>query len=158
MSVDSNNIGKCPYCGSEVVLKDADYVYHSKKAKDYPKVWVCSNYPECDAYVGCHKGTDVPMGRLANLRLRTLKIEAHKQFDVIWKSRAMTRRTAYYWLAKHLGINIKDCHIGMFDIKECQRVIHLCKSFRCKRVDDYRKEHHINKGILTRGYKTKNNK
>lgn len=72
---------RCPYCGAEVVLKDATYIYHISQAKSWGKVWVCSNYPKCDAYVGCHKGTSIPLGRLANERLRTLKAEAHRQFD-----------------------------------------------------------------------------
>ena len=73
---------KCPYCGSDVMLKDATFIYHRSQAKRWGKVWVCKNYPKCDAYVGCHEGTTLPLGRPANARLRTLKAEAHKQFDV----------------------------------------------------------------------------
>lgn len=52
---------KCPYCGATMVLRDAPYVYPTtKKAKDWGSVWVCENYPKCDTYVGCHKGTTIP--------------------------------------------------------------------------------------------------
>ena len=72
---------KCPYCGAEVLLKDADFIYHTAKSRHWGKVWVCSNFPKCNSYVGCHQGTSLPLGRLANERLRTLKMEAHKQFE-----------------------------------------------------------------------------
>ena len=62
---------KCPYCGAPVLLKDSNYVYHNNK--NYGKMWVCSNYPECDAYVGCHPGTTIPLGRLADSALRKAK-------------------------------------------------------------------------------------
>ena len=120
-------MSRCPYCGAEVVLKEAYEVYGTERSKKYPKMWVCSNFPKCDAYVGCHEGTDIPMGRLANARLRTLKMEAHKQVDVLWKSGLMSRREAYRWLADMMNMELDDCHIGMFDIKRCQQVIHLCR-------------------------------
>ena len=94
---------RCPYCGGSVKLVSASVVYHSNKYGN-SKVWVCENYPKCDAYVGCHPGTEIPLGRLANAKLRALKVEAHKQFDPIWKSGLMTRREAYKWLADMLHI------------------------------------------------------
>lgn len=147
---------KCPYCGAEVVLRDASYIYSSNKSKEYGKFWVCSNYPKCNSYVGCHKDTDTPLGRLANPRLRCLKMEAHKQFDPLWKSELMTRRQAYKWLSEQLNIPVEKCHIGMFDVKECQKVIHLCRKFEDHLVVKYRKEHYGNRPILTRGYKHNN--
>lgn len=133
----------CPYCGAKVVIKDISFVYHKdktlRKVKG-EKVWVCSNYPKCDSYVKCHNGTDIPMGRLSNARLRSLKMEAHKQFDVIWKSGFTSRENAYIWLAEKLGISLHDCHIGMFDIKMCQRVIHICKELDNEYINKYRKK------------------
>lgn len=134
---------KCPYCGANVVLKDATFIYHSNKAKSYGKLWVCSNYPKCDAYVGCHDHTEIPLGRLANPRLRSLKKEAHRQFDPIWKSGLMSRREAYKWLSDMLKINLEDCHIGMFDIKECQKVIHICSKQNNPQIVEYRDKHFI---------------
>ena len=54
-------MGKCPYCGAEVELKSAYEVYHTVNSRDWGNLWVCSNYPRCDAYVGCHKNTDIPL-------------------------------------------------------------------------------------------------
>lgn len=145
---------KCPYCGAEVVLTDAINIYHCRKSEDWGKVWVCSNYPECDAYVGCHKGTDIPLGRLANARLRTLKAEAHKQFDPLWRSGLMSRKEAYKWLADMLGIPLEDCHIGLFDVRVCQKVIHLCRKQHNPVIDHYRNRH--KKPTFTRGYNYRN--
>ena len=145
-------MGKCPYCGADLELKDASYIYHSGKSKQWGKVWVCSNYPKCDAYVGCHEGTTLPLGRPANARLRTLKAEAHKQFDPIWKSGLMNRREAYKWLASMLDIPLDECHIGMFDVKMCQKVIQLCKKQDNKVINEYRKKEYKKQPVLTRGY------
>ena len=117
---------KCPYCGSDVVLKEASII--SKKFAKYNEhIWMCSNYPECNSYVGCYPNTTTPRGRLANPRLRTLKKEAHKQFDKKWREGDMTREEAYIWLANNLHISLKDCHIGMFDVQMCKKVISLCE-------------------------------
>lgn len=132
---------KCPYCGSEVLIKDTSFVYHKKKTLKKTKgekVWVCSKFPQCDSYVRCFKGTDIPMGRVSNARLRTLKIEAHKQFDSIWKSNLTSRENAYIWLANKLGIEVYECHIGMFDIKQCQEVIRLCRGLDNELINKYR--------------------
>lgn len=146
---------KCPYCGSTVVLRDADFIYHSAKSRKWGKMWVCSKFPRCNSYVGCHRGTTLPLGRLANERLRTLKTEAHKQFDPIWKSGLMTRKEAYKWLADMLSIPYEECHIGMFDIKMCQRVIHLCKEQDNQVLNEFREKHYgvkEERPVFSRGY------
>ena len=146
---------RCPYCGAEVKLKDADFIYHTAKSRKWGKVWVCSNFPKCNSYVGCHEGTTLPLGRLANERLRTLKMEAHKQFDPIWKSGLMSRKEAYKWLADMLKIPVDECHIGMFDIKMCQKVIHLCREQNNPVITAYREKAYGYSGarpVFTRGY------
>lgn len=146
-------MNKCPYCGAIVELKDATYIYHKSQAKSWGKMWVCSNYPKCNSYVGCHKGTTLPLGRLANERLRTLKMEAHKQFDPIWKSGLLSRKEAYKWLADMLDIPQDECHIGMFDIKMCQKVIHLCRQQNNPIINSFREKEGIrSNNIFTRGY------
>lgn len=34
------------------------YIYKDKAREDY--LYVCSNYPECNSYVGVHAGTMIP--------------------------------------------------------------------------------------------------
>ncbi len=115
---------KCPYCGSDVVKRDSSLIY----GRSYGVAWVCSRFPECDAYVGCHKGSDRPLGRLANKTLRRRKNEAHAAFDPLWKSGQMSRNEAYHWLAGRLGIPKEECHIGMFDERRCELVVQVCEA------------------------------
>lgn len=116
----------CPYCNSPVKITDSKKVY---SGKSYGMIYLCSSYPICDAYVGVHKDTNEPLGRLANKELRKWKQKAHYAFDPLWKEqKANTRPGAYRWLAKQLGISFEDCHIGMFDIKQCKDVISICQS------------------------------
>ena len=110
----------CPYCGYEAQFVDSIAVYR----KSYGMIYLC--WP-CDARVGVHKGTDKPLGRLANAELRKAKIAAHSAFDPMWRNATKSRRSAYKWLAEQLGIEGKDCHIGMFDVDMCQKVIEVTK-------------------------------
>lgn len=84
----------------------------------------------CDAHVGCHGGTTTPLGRLANAELRKHKMMAHKAFDPIWREHGFTRKGAYKTLAQRLGIKTEDCHIGMFDVDMCKRVIIESKALK----------------------------
>jgi ssDNA-binding Zn-finger/Zn-ribbon topoisomerase 1 len=116
----------CPYCGKEVVLKDSSIIY----GRSYGNVWICSNWPKCDAYVGCHKNSDKPLGRLANKELRFWKKQAHDKFDKLWHSGNITRSGAYVWLSRRLSMPINQCHIGMFDIDQCKAVCEAVKGFK----------------------------
>lgn len=123
----------CPHCKSSALfLTSSEAVYNGR---DFGPVWVC--WP-CEAWVGCHRGTSRPLGRLANKELRLAKREAHNAFDPLWmnlreaypdlpmpsrKHKGVARTRAYAWLAGQLGIDRRDCHIGMFDVEQCRRTI-----------------------------------
>jgi ssDNA-binding Zn-finger/Zn-ribbon topoisomerase 1 len=115
----------CPYCGAKAKLVDSIAIY---KTRSYGMLYVCTNYPNCDAYVGCHPNTIQPLGRLADHNLRIRKHNAHSIFDTLWKGnkRIMTRTKAYEWLSSELNIPIEECHIGMFDITQCKKVVEVC--------------------------------
>lgn len=129
----------CPYCSKPAVLVGGDVIYPHRLDLESLKFWNCS---PCRAYVGCHKkgawvrdgkkkvmsdGT-IPLGRLANADLRKAKSAAHLAFDPLWKNGERTRNQAYDWLAKKLGIQIKECHIGQFDLDTCNKVVGFCKN------------------------------
>lgn len=150
---------KCPYCGADAKLVPASTVH--KINNDKEKVWICSNYPKCDSYVGCHSGTEIPLGRLANEKLRQLKIKAHREFDVLWKSGIMTRHEAYEWLASMLHMEVSECHIGKFSPEMCNRVIKICHRQDNSELRKYRLEHfgyEQDKPVFTRGYSDRKNK
>lgn len=112
---------RCPYCGSTVVYRSADGIYrdNSKGAMLY----VCTNYPECDAYVRVHAGTNIPVGSLANHELRTLRRTAHHYFDQLHQSGYMSKQDAYQWLADIISAPLSEAHIGHLGEYYCKRVI-----------------------------------
>jgi hypothetical protein len=114
-------------CGQMAIYRlRSDHLYR----RDYGPVWECA---PCQAWVGCHPDGK-PLGRLANASLRRAKQAAHAAFDPKWHaiqreeqcSKSRARGVAYKWLADHLGIDVRDCHIGMFDEVQCQRVVEIC--------------------------------
>lgn len=117
-------IPECPYCGKASKLASSKEVYGGR---DYGPIYLCKCVPGW-AYVGCHKGTEHAKGRLADAELRRAKIAAHGAFDPIWKNKAhgVSRSQAYKALAAALEIEPKHCHIGMFDVEQCQRVVEVC--------------------------------
>jgi hypothetical protein len=108
----------CPYCGRTAEYVDSKVVY----GRSYGMIYLCR---PCNAYVGVHKGTDVPLGRIADSALRKWKNAAHAAFDPLWQSGKYTRHGAYAWLSKQLGISRKKTHIGKFDIDLCKRTVEL---------------------------------
>lgn len=101
-------------------------------------IYICK---PCNAYVGVHKGTDKAFGRLANEELRGAKILAHFYFDQIARTSLINkiwreyipgftnRNKAYLWLSRQLNIPIEQCHIGMFDVEQCNRVAEICLQY-----------------------------
>lgn len=128
---------QCDYCGQPAQLVGGDAIYPHRPDLFRKKFWSCAR---CDAYVGCHPkagkngrgglgdGT-VPLGRLADRQLRRAKSSAHTLFDPIWKSGQMPRKKAYAWLAEKMGIATTDCHIGMFNVDQCNEVVRHCRQY-----------------------------
>ena len=111
---------RCPYCGNESIKSTGDIVYpHREDLKD--KVFY--ECLPCEARVGCHNGTDKPLGSLANLELRRVRSAAHGFFDPLWKKGFMTRDNAYVALAFELNIPFKFAHIGQFNIEQSKKTI-----------------------------------
>lgn len=117
----------CDYCGKKAILVTGKEIYPHRTDLFSKKFWNCS---PCKAFVGCHGKTNMPLGRLANALLRKAKMNAHEGFDPIWKDKLKTRSEAYSWLAKELQIKSEKCHIGMFDVIMCQRVVRVCENFK----------------------------
>jgi hypothetical protein len=113
----------CPYCSQPAQLVTGAVIYPHRPDLYHKQFWHCA---KDDAYVGCHGSTSNPLGRLANAELRSAKKMAHAAFDPLWREGHMTRSEAYAWLARELGISLEECHIGMFDVETCQRVIAAC--------------------------------
>jgi hypothetical protein len=68
----------CSYCiGRAERVKGSAIYPQYEKLKD-KLFWQCA---PCGAHVGCHPGTDKPLGTLAKARLRRLRHECHVVFD-----------------------------------------------------------------------------
>ena len=117
----------CPYCNQPAQLVGGDVIYPHLPWLHGKMFYSCV---PCGAYVGCHDGTTQPLGCLANAQLRVAKMAAHTAFDPLWKSHRLTRTAAYRWLARELGIEVGDCHIGMFDVEQCRRVVEVCQKWQ----------------------------
>lgn len=108
----------CPYCLKETELIDSAELY----GKSYGLMYICQ---DCDAYVGCYRGTTTVLGRLANAELREAKKRAHHYLDQLWESGKYHKHGTYTWLSKQLGIPRELTHIGMSDIEQCNRIANI---------------------------------
>lgn len=112
----------CFYCNKQLFPLKSSYGY-----------WYKCN--DCDASVGCHAGTQKPLGTTAKPELRALRKEAHRYFDATWRAKMKrdgcgqqeARSAGYKWLQQQLNLSAKECHIGKFNEAQCKQVIELCK-------------------------------
>ena len=112
---------RCPYCGSAVVYRSADGIYHENEKGTM--LYVCSNFPKCNAYVRTHTGTNIPVGSLANRELRSLRRTAHHYFDQLHLCGYMSKQDAYLWLANIICAPLSEAHIGHLGEYYCMLVI-----------------------------------
>jgi hypothetical protein len=80
--------------------------------------------------VGTIRGTVIPLGTLADSKLRRARRMTHCKLDPIWKSGHKSRTEVYKWLSKKLNIPFDRCHIGTFDTKMCCIVMTMCDRYR----------------------------
>lgn len=113
----------CDYCGQPALYTDSAAVY----GRSYGMIYYC---PNCIAWVGVHRGTSKPKGRLANAELREWKKAAHAAFDPLWMQGHKKRNEAYHWLASRMGLAPDEAHIGKFDVAQCRQVVQICSSER----------------------------
>lgn len=119
---------KCPYCGASAICRPASTVYGTKTIDHKSYLYVCSRWPDCDAYVSAHKRDRKPMGTMANRSLRRKRILAHQALKRLQKERHMNKWAVYVWLQAKMGLDESQAHIGMFSEQMCEQVISLCHS------------------------------
>jgi hypothetical protein len=115
----------CPYCSAPTALVKSDVVYPHRPDLAGKKFWLC--HP-CDAYVGCHPGTERPLGTPANADLRALRSKVHAALDPLWRGGRLRRSEAYERLAVAMGIPGEECHVGMFDEARCRDALAAIRS------------------------------
>lgn len=113
----------CRYCAGDVKLVNNAQFYRGSEF-GWPLAYWCSG---CGARVGCHPGTDIPLGTLADDRTMKARRDAHAAFDPLWQGKtSWHRQEAYRALARVMGV--RSAHISHFDEKECVRVVELCRA------------------------------
>lgn len=107
----------CPYCEGPVALVSNAEVY-GREYGAWPYLYLCR---ACDAYVGLHPDTDIPLGKLADRELREARKESKGVFQSLSARQGWSRTEAYKWLADRMGIPVGECHFGWFDLERCEQ-------------------------------------
>jgi len=127
----------CQYCHRPAELSSGAQEYPDHPHLARKKVWVCRF---CDARVGCHDDTDVPLGSLADGKLRAARQAGHGAFDTLWRemwctnggSEQQARSTAYAWLADQLGIPAEQCRFAGLEYEMCLRATLICREMQAE--------------------------
>jgi len=110
----------CPYCGKPAELVSEEEWYGRVFDKLGRPRWVC--WP-CRASVGTHPDARTPLGSLANRELSQARIDAKIQLKQLFPD----QKERYRWLARQMNLSAKECHVGMFNLQQCRRVVELCR-------------------------------
>ncbi|WP_424243858.1 zinc-finger-containing protein [Azonexus hydrophilus] len=111
----------CPFCEGRVALVN-NACFYGGREYGWPLAYACD---DCGARVGCHPGSTVPLGTLADKQTQAARKMAHDAFDPIWKASALpgARRRAYAALAKAMG---GVAHISSMNVTQCTKVVAIC--------------------------------
>ena len=88
----------CPECGSDMILKNSRYGLF----------YGCVRYPDCKATHGAHSNSGEPLGVPANEETKRWRIEAHNEFDKLWRKFGYKRKEAYILLQNIMGMTRKE--------------------------------------------------
>lgn len=123
----------CVECNAVADLVTGAEIYPRRPDLHHKRFYRCT----CGAYVGCHPGTQIPLGKPAGELTRKARNRAHNAFDILWRRKMRVagckqneaRGAAYKWLAKSLGYEPGRCHIGWMTADEANRVVALCQPY-----------------------------
>ena len=106
---------KCKYCWWNMLERRDSFVYW----KSYWRhLWVCSNFPKCDAYSKYEY-----RWYEANKELRELRQDCHCLFDKIRINWYRTKDKCYKWLYEFMWKSKNTWHIWKFNKEECNKLI-----------------------------------
>ena len=113
----------CRFCGGHVDLV-SNAMFYGGREYGWPLAYACG---ACGARVGCHPGTDIPLGTLADKATMQARRAAHAAFDPLWKDKGPGMRSrAYRALSRAMGK--AAAHISWLDVEESQQVIELVRA------------------------------
>lgn len=108
----------CPFCNQQAEWCANEAIYGRNFGRSY-MMYLCK---PCDAYVGCHNNTTVPLGTMANREMREWRKKAHAVIDPLWRNGKHKRGEVYAKLSKAVGF---EFHVGESDIEMCKYIINL---------------------------------
>ena len=117
---------RCDNCRSKNIEFKHKADLYGTTSGDWPYVWVCN---DCKAMVGVHEATNQPLGLMASKETRYLRTVAHRAFDPIHEEGHYTRKQAYDWLARQLGISKWECHISWLTPEQLHKAIEVSKEY-----------------------------
>ncbi|MEQ7780274.1 zinc-finger-containing protein [Xanthomonas hortorum pv. hederae] len=114
-------------CGGSVEIRSHREVF-GRIYSNWPWVYFCTH---CQARVGMHPFTDIPLGTLADEPTRNARTAAKTLFEQLWRraDSPLSRSAAYAWLASQLSLPMSACHFGLFDIATCERARLACRQY-----------------------------
>jgi hypothetical protein len=110
----------CCGCQREVVaiLVGGAEIYPHRPDLAEKRFWRCA----CGCYVGCHTGTNTPLGNLPTAQIRDARQHIHRVLDPIWRTGSMPRRTIYSMLSDRIG---RPYHTGEIRTIDEARQVYL---------------------------------
>ena len=118
----------CPYCGAKAILRPVTYLFGTDiNPGNSSYFYVCTNYPDCNTYIGCYKNNFAPKGQLASPWLRYRRNVAHRYIDMITHKGIMTQENVYDAIACKLGLSPNQAHIRHSTDYSIEKIIEILK-------------------------------
>jgi hypothetical protein len=120
----------CIECGEPACQVDSSLIYPDRRDLHGRTMYLC--HP-CEAYVGCHPGTDRALGYPAGKETRGARMYVHKVLDPLWREQIVERKgrargNVYLYLANRMGLHPDHCHTAMFTIEQCRHAYRILKN------------------------------
>ena len=88
--------------------------------------YVCSHYPDCDAYMACDDKFELK-GRVANGWLRHQRLVAHRYINLITDSQIMPEKAVYMVISSKLGVSLRNAHIRFSNDGNIEKIIAILR-------------------------------
>lgn len=106
----------CPDCGSEMRLRDGPF----------RQFYSCPRFPRCRGSHGAHSDGR-PLGVPGDEKTKAARKRAHAALKKI--ETLIGKSGAYRWLSIVMHVEPDECHIGVFDVAQCDRVVGAVHSY-----------------------------
>jgi hypothetical protein len=102
----------------EAVRATGRDIYPHRADLHKKRFWRCQ---ACGNYVGCHPGSEKPLGNIPTPELRKARSHVHAILDPIWKTNRMPRGQIYALISQKIG---RQYHTGEIKTVEDARTIY----------------------------------